>query len=164
MHSVQKGCGSPVTRASTLLLSLALCGCAQGPLADVTLPRLCPRTSVAREVGAMAERIRGHRRSDVIAQLGAPARQSIEGPENEKLRNQLAAQLGGPARQNVEPEDAAQEKLVWGPLAIDYRRQDGQTVAMNCEVEMYAGADGTVSRVIWTLRPQDSNSQGALIK
>ena len=115
---------------------LALCGCAQDPLAEISLPQLCPRTSTGQEVTQMANLIRGHRRSAVIAHFGAPARRSLD-------------------------SERATEKLVWGPLAISYRRDNGQTVPMNCEVEMYAGTDGAISRVIWSLTPADLNGQGA---
>jgi hypothetical protein len=113
---------------------MLLCGCAPNPLAGLSLPQLCPRTST--EVGGMAERIYGVRRDLVVAHFGAPARRSPD-------------------------EDIASEKLVWGPLAILYRRDDGETVSMACEVEMYAGTDGAISRVIWTLRPPESQYQAA---
>jgi hypothetical protein len=48
-----------------------------------------------------------------------------------------------------------------GPLVIDYRRNDGRTVPMNCEVEMHADAGGTITRAVWMLAPADSLGQGA---
>ena len=123
-------------RRCALLLVLALCGCAHNPLDEISLPKLCPRTSTVREVVEMADLVRGHRQSEVIARLGKPAQQGFDAL-------------------------AESEKLVWAPLLVDYRREDARTVPMNCVVEMYAGSDGNVSRVIWTLTPADANSAAA---
>ena len=123
-------------RHCALLFVLALCGCAHNPLDEVKLPKLCPRTSVGHEVVEMADLIRGHQPSEVIARIGKPAQQGFDAVTES-------------------------EKLVWGPLVIDYRRDDGRTVPMNCVVEMYPGSDGNISRVTWMLTPAETNGAAA---
>jgi hypothetical protein len=155
-------------------------GCVQNPLAEISLPQLCPRTSAGGEVVEMANLIRGHRRRDVIAHFGAPSRHIAAKPRRndadvraaqnspEQLtpreKNALDELAKGLASKVVVPphpdEETASEKLVWGPLVIDYRRSDGRTVPMNCEVEMHADIGGTITRVVWTLTPADSIGQG----
>jgi hypothetical protein len=121
----------PLLRTLAFSAAMTLCGCASNPLADISLPQLCPRTSAGGEVMEMAALIRGHSRREVVAHFGAPGRTDHDA-------------------------ETITDKLVWGPLAVLYRRDNGQTVPMACEVEMHAGADGAISRVIWALKPPES--------
>jgi hypothetical protein len=105
-------------------LALLLCGCLRNPMADISLPQLCPRASG--DVPGMAKRIHGQPRRLVLAHFGKPAQQ---GPDD---------YTGG-------------EKLVWGPLTIEYRRVNGRIEPMHCTVEMHVGDGGTISRVVWSL-------------
>jgi hypothetical protein len=163
-----------------ILAAVLLGGCVQNPLAEISLPQLCPRTSAGGEVVEMAKLIRGHRRRDVIAHFGAPSRHISAKPQSRDADGRAAQNLpeltprekavlgelakGLASKVTAPPnavEETAGERLVWGPLVIDYRRNDGRTVPMNCEVEMHADAGGTITRVVWMLAPADSIGQGA---
>jgi hypothetical protein len=159
-----------------VLASLLLGACVQNPLAEISLPQLCPRTSAGGEVVEMASLIRGHRRRDVIAHFGAPSRHIVAKPLSrdadvqavpnspdqmtpreksvlEELGKGLAGRVTAPPNPD---EETAGEKLIWGPLVIEYHRNDGRTVPMNCEVEMHADASGTITRVVWMLAPANA--------
>ena len=118
-------------RALVFLMMLAtLGGCAVNPLDDITLPQLCRRTAVAREVGAMNELLYGKKLAMLIRHFGPPSRHERNAQERT-------------------------ETVVWGPLRIDYRRGNGTTGPMDCTVEMEADAAGAITRVFWDLRPPD---------